>query len=78
MNQITEQIAELNQTYSDLGEDLVLLVSVLQAVRRGSDFPPGAVTSSLSRVADYIEQHTGAIKALSRYLTEINFHRMVL
>ena len=69
MNQITEQIAELNQTYSDLGEDLVLLVSVLQAARRGSDFPPGAVTSSLSRVADYIEQHTETIHQISQYLT---------
>ena len=69
MKNLAEQILELNQTYSDLGEDLVLLVSVLQAVRRGCDFPPGAVTSSLSRVADYIEQHTETIHQISQYLT---------
>ena len=35
MKQIIEQIAELNQIYNDLGEDLIFLEAVVTALRTG-------------------------------------------
>lgn len=63
---MNEQIAELNENFNGLGEDLVLLEAVLQT---RYDFPPEAVASSLARIADYIEQHTGELRYLARCLT---------
>lgn len=68
MTSLTEQIIELNANYNDLGEDLVLLESVLQANQRENDFPEELVASSLTRVNDYIHQHTGEINHLAEYL----------
>ena len=69
MRTITENIIELNANYNYLGEDLVLLESVLQASQRENDFPREYVTASLTRVTDYIQQHTEAINQLSEYLS---------
>lgn len=63
-----EQLVELNITYNCLGEDLVLLESVLQAARTENDFPKEFVDSSLTRITDYIQQHTEAIDQLAQFL----------
>ena len=68
MTTVLEQIIELNANYNYLGEDLVLLESVLQAVHTENDFPHEFVASSLIRVTDYIQQHTSAINQLSQFL----------
>lgn len=65
----TEQIIELNINYNCLGEDLVLLESVLQTAQTENDFPKEFVVSSLTRVTDYIRQHTKAIDQLSQFLS---------
>lgn len=65
----TEQIIELNINYNCLGEDLVLLESVLQTAQTENDFPKEFVASSLTRVTDYIQQHTKAIDQLSQFLS---------
>lgn len=65
----TEQIIELNINYNCLGEDLVLLESVLQAAQTENNFPKEFVASSLTRVNDYIRQHTEAIDQLAQFLT---------
>lgn len=69
MNLLTEQIIELNSNYNELGEDLVLLESVLQAAQTENGFPKEFVASSLTRVTDYIRQHTEAIDQLAQFLT---------
>ena len=69
MTTFTEQIIELNANYNYLGEDLVLLESVLQASQQENDFPREYIASSLTRVTDYIQQHTEAINQLSEYLS---------
>ncbi len=66
---LAEQIIELNTNYNCLGEDLVLLESVLQASQKENDFPREFVASSLLRTADYIQQHTKAIDQLAQYLS---------
>lgn len=68
MSILTQQIIELNQNYNDLGEDLVLLESVLLASRGEHDFPGEYILSSLTRVTDYIQQHTEEINHLAEYL----------
>lgn len=69
MTSLTEQIIELNANYNELGEDLVLLESVLQADQRENAFPREYVASSLARVTDYIQQHTEAINQMAEYLS---------
>lgn len=68
MNPFTEQIAELNINYNCLGEDLVMLEAVLQADPKEAGFPEEFSASSLTRINDYIQQHTEAINQLSEYL----------
>lgn len=68
MNQITDQIIELRQSYNDLGEDLMLLESVVTAVQAGCEFPEECVASGLKRVVDYIRQHTGEVEKTSHIL----------
>ena len=68
MTTFTEQIIELNINFNCLGEDLVLLESVLQASQRENDFPEEYVASSLTRITDYIQQHIEAISQLAQYL----------
>ena len=68
MNRQLELITELNENFNDLGEDLVLLESVLQTGKGEAEFPGEYITSSLRRVADYVEQHTKTIHQLTRFL----------
>lgn len=68
MTSLTDQLIELNANYNYLGEDLVMLESVLQAAQRENDFPEDLVVSSLTRVNDYIHQHTGEINQMAEYL----------
>lgn len=68
MKQIIEQIAELNQIYNDLGEDLIFLEAVVTALRTGYEFPEEYTSSDLKRIADYIGQHTGEIQHTSQFL----------
>lgn len=68
MNRQLELIAELNENFNSLGEDLVLLESVLQAGGGETAFPGEYIASSLRRAADYVDQHTQAIHQLTRYL----------
>lgn len=70
MNTMIDLITELNQNFNDLGEDLVLLESVLRAEQGETGFPWEYIASSLSRTADYVDQHTGAIRQLTRFLAE--------
>lgn len=71
MTALAEQIIELNANYNYLGEDLVLLESVLQAIQRENDFPEELAASSLTRVTDYIQQHTGTINQMAEYLISL-------
>ena len=68
MKQLTEQIIELRQNYNELGEDLVLLESVVTALQTGCEFPAEYVDSSLKRIIDYIRQHTGELRNISEFL----------
>ena len=70
MNTLSEQIMELNANYNELGEDLLLLESLLQSAPKESAFPREYVSSSLIRINDYIQQHTKAINHMSEYLTQ--------
>ena len=72
MNRLFEQIIELNENYNELGEDLLLLESVLQASEKENCFPKGYVTSSLRRINDYIQQHTKAINQMSEFLARLS------
>ena len=65
---IQEQITELNQNYNDLGEDLLLIESVVIASRCENEFPSEYITSSLHRMMDYTEQHLGEIANLAESL----------
>lgn len=70
MNQArAEQLTELHQNYNDLGEDLLLLESVLLAAESETSFPEEYVASSLCRMGDYIRQHTSEINQLSHILS---------
>lgn len=68
MKELSEQIVELNNNYNCLGEDLVLLESVLQAAQAENDFPKEFVDSSLTRITYYIQQHTEEINQLTQFL----------
>lgn len=65
---IKEYIAELNQNYNDLGEDLVMLEAVLLAREGETGFPEEYITSSANRLADYIDQHVEELQQLAEYL----------
>lgn len=65
---IKEYMAELNQSYNDLGEDLVMLEAVLLARKGEAGFPEEYIASSLQRLADYIDQHVGELRHLAEFL----------
>ena len=65
---IQEQITELNRNYNDLGEDLLLMESVMIASCCENEFPPEYITSSLCRVMDYTEQHLKEVRNLAKSL----------
>lgn len=65
---LQEQITELNQTYNNLGEDLLMIESVIIASHCENEFPPEYITSSLQRALDYTEQHLGEIAKLAKSL----------
>ena len=58
----TARIAELNQSYNELGEDLLIIESIVIASRHENGFPPEYITSSLYRVIAYTEQHLEEIQ----------------
>ena len=60
MNTLMSQINELNETFNELGEDLVLLEAL------GHPFPEDFLNSGLDRMTDYIHQHLNDVKNLSR------------
>ena len=68
MNKIQEQITELNQNYNDLGEDLLLMESVIIAMHHENEFPPECTTSSLHRMMDYTKQHLKDIQNIAESL----------
>lgn len=57
MNTLMSQINELNKTFNELGEDLVLLEALAIAVHMGHPFPEDFLNSGLDRMTDYIHQH---------------------
>ena len=57
MNTLISQINELNETFNELGEDLVLLEALVITARMGHPFPEDFVHSGLDRMTDYIHQH---------------------
>ena len=63
-----EQITELNQTYNNLGEDILMIESVVIASHCENEFPPEYITSSLQRAMDYTEQHLEEIAKLAKSL----------
>ena len=48
-----EYIAELNQNYNDLGEDLLMLEAVLYAPEGETGFPEEYMESGLLRIQEY-------------------------
>ncbi len=66
MNTLMSQINELNETFDELGEDLVLLEALAIAVHMGHPFPEDFLNSGLDRMTDYIHQHLTDVKNLSR------------
>lgn len=68
MKQMNDIITEINLNYNDLGEDLILLESVLQVLQDENDYPRELALSSLERMMECIRQHSGDIRQLSGYL----------
>lgn len=66
MSKLMEQVDELNETFNELGEDIVLLEALVFASHMGYDFPEEYLASGLKRMRDYIHQHLGDIQDLSR------------
>ena len=66
MNTLMSQINELNETFDELGEDLVLLEALAIAVHMGHPCPEDFLNSGLDRMTDYIHQHLTDVKNLSR------------
>ena len=62
---LQEQITELNRNCNDLGEDLLLIESVIIACHCENEFPPDYITSSLHRMMSYTEQHLEDIQYLT-------------
>ena len=75
---IREQITELNQTYNNLGEDLLLIESIVIASNCENEFPSEYITSSLRRIMDYTEQHLGEIQGFAQSLLREAPHRREL
>lgn len=63
-----DRMTELNQIYNELGEDLLLMESVIIASRLWDEFPPEYIASGLRRVADYTDQHLADIRCLTGFL----------
>ena len=63
-----EMFIELNQTYNDLGEDLLMLEAVLMESDGETGFPVEYLLSSKRRLWDYICQHTKEIQKLTKGL----------
>lgn len=70
MSKLMEQVDELNETFNELGEDIVLLEALVFVSHMGYDFPEEYLTSGLKRMRDYIHQHLGDIKDLSRIVSK--------
>ncbi|MBD5168728.1 MAG: hypothetical protein HDT20_01135 [Oscillibacter sp.] len=68
MNTIQDQITELNQSYNNLGEDLVLMESVMIAMEHENEFPTEYIASSLRRTMDYTEQHLKDVQHIAESL----------
>ena len=66
MSKLMEQVDELNETFNELGEDIVLLEALVFASHMGYDFPEEYLTSGLMRIKGYIRQHLGDVQDLSR------------
>lgn len=65
-----EYIEELNQNYNELGEDLLMLESILLAPEGETGFPEKYVASSLARIQDYTRQHIKEIDLLANCLIQ--------
>ena len=68
MFNISDQITELNQSYNNLGEDLVLMEAVIIAMDHENEFPSEYIASSLRRTMDYTEQHLTDIQHIAESL----------
>lgn len=64
-----EYIAELNQNYNDLGEDLLMLEAVLYAPEGETGFPEEYMESGLLRIQEYARVHIEDIGRIVRFLT---------
>ena len=68
MNTIQDQITELNQSYNNLGEDLLLMEAVMIAMEHENEFPTEYIASSLRRTMDYTEQHLKDVQHIAESL----------
>lgn len=68
MGIISDQITELNENYNELGNDLVLLESVVLAMQIENEFLREYILSSLNFVTSSIRQHTKDICFLAKSL----------
>ena len=66
-----EYIAELNRNYNELGEDLLMLESIL-LVSGETGFPGEYAASSLERIQDYARQHIQEIDLLANCLIHVH------
>ena len=66
-------IKEINQSYYDLGEDLLMLESLLLMPEGDTDFSEECAASSRKRVRDYAAQHIEEINQLIRYVSGVRF-----
>ena len=62
-----EYIREINQSYYDLGEDLLMLESLLLMPEEETDFSEEYVASSTKRLRDYALQHMEEIDQLTGF-----------
>ena len=66
MSKLMAQIDELNETFNELGEDIVILEALVIASHTGYQFPEEFLESGLKRIKGYIRQHLGDVQDLSR------------
>ena len=66
--QMEAYFTEIHQNYNDLGEDLLMLEAIVTAEAGERGFPGEYVESGMERLGEYIEQHTGELRQLVRYL----------
>lgn len=78
MQTVDELIAELNQNYNDLGEDLLFLESVVYSLRREHPFPEEILQTAVRRLEDCIRQHTEDIRLLSKRAVKEEVFLMLL